>query len=148
MELACPCLEPAPGAKLPSWCDEPQRGSIPGLTRCAGGGKMDTLIPYWAAKWTPCVDFSPLFDAGVYRALRPRGPLDRAEEIEGAAFEGLVAQHLRAWIAYSGSDCKLCFWRTRKGVEVDFVVYGGGGFWAVEVVEEALEQRRLALLAP
>ena len=74
-----------------------------------------------------------LFDAGVYRALRPRGPLDRDEEIEGAAFEGLVAQHLRAWIAYSGSDCKLYYWRTRKGVEVDFVIYGACGFWAVEV---------------
>ena len=74
-----------------------------------------------------------LFDAGVYRALRPRGPLDRDGEIEGAAFEGLVAQHLRAWIAYSGSDCKLYYWRTRKGVEVDFVIYGACGFWAVEV---------------
>jgi len=74
-----------------------------------------------------------LFDAGVYRALRPRGPLDRDEEIEGAAFEGLVAQHLRAWIAYSTGDRKLYFWRTRKGVEVDFVVYGGSGFWAIEV---------------
>lgn len=74
-----------------------------------------------------------LFDAGVYRALRPRGPLDRDEEVEGAAFEGLVAQHLRAWIAYSENGCKLCYWRTRKGVEVDFVVYGAGGFWAVEV---------------
>ncbi len=74
-----------------------------------------------------------IFDAGVYRSVRPRGPLDREEEIEGAALEGLVAQHLRAWIAYSGSDCKLYFWRTRKGVEVDFVLYGGGGFWAVEV---------------
>ncbi len=74
-----------------------------------------------------------LFDTGVYRALRPRGPLDRDEEIDGAAFEGLVAQHLRAWIAYSGNDCKLYFWRTRKGVEVDFVVYGKGGFWAIEV---------------
>jgi predicted AAA+ superfamily ATPase len=74
-----------------------------------------------------------LFDAGVYRTLRPRGPLDRQEEIEGAAFEGLVAQHLRAWIAYSEGDLKLYYWRTRKGVEVDFVVYGGGGFWAVEV---------------
>lgn len=74
-----------------------------------------------------------LFDAGVYRALRPRGPLDRDEEIEGAAFEGLVAQHLRAWIAYSKTDCKLYYWRTRKGVEADFVVYGESGFWAVEV---------------
>ena len=78
------------------------------------------------------------FDAGVYRSLRPRGPLDRAEEINGCAFEGLVAQHLRAWIAYSGIDCDLFYWRTRAGVEVDFVVYGEGGFWAVEVKNTAV----------
>ena len=74
-----------------------------------------------------------LFDAGVFRTLRPRGPLDRREEIDGAAFEGLVAQHLRAWIAYSGCDCRLHFWRTAKGTEVDFILYGGDGFWALEV---------------
>jgi predicted AAA+ superfamily ATPase len=78
-----------------------------------------------------------LFDVGVYRALRPRGPLDRPEEIGGPALEGLVAQHLRAWIAYSGSDCELSYWRTRAGVEVDLVVYGAGGFWAVEVKNSA-----------
>jgi len=78
-----------------------------------------------------------LFDAGVYRSLRPRGPLDRAEEIDGCAFEGLVAQHLRAWMAYSGRDCELYFWRTRSGVEVDFVVYGASGFWALEVSNTA-----------
>jgi len=77
------------------------------------------------------------FDAGVYRSLRPRGPLDRAEEIDGCAFEGLVAQHLRAWIAYSGRSCELFYWRTRAGVEVDFVIYGGDGFWAVEVKNTA-----------
>ena len=65
--------------------------------------------------------------------MRPRGPLDRPEEIGGAALEGLVAQHLRAWIAYSGSGFELFFWRTRAGSEVDFVVYGPEGFWAVEV---------------
>jgi predicted AAA+ superfamily ATPase len=74
-----------------------------------------------------------LFDAGVFRSLRPRGPLDRPEEIEGAALEGLVAQHLRAWIAYSGADVRLFFWRTRSGLEVDFVVHGEAGFWAVDV---------------
>jgi predicted AAA+ superfamily ATPase len=78
-----------------------------------------------------------LFDAGVYRSLRPHGPLDRAEEIDGCAFEGLVAQHLRAWIAYSRRDCQLSFWRTRAGVEVDFIVYGAGGFWAIEVKNTA-----------
>ncbi len=74
-----------------------------------------------------------LFDAGVFRSLRPHGPLDRPEEIEGAALEGLVAQHLRAWVAYSGSGAELFFWRTRSGVEVDFVVYGPRGFWAIQV---------------
>lgn len=74
-----------------------------------------------------------LFDVGVFRSLRPAGPLDRPEEIEGQALEGLVAQHLRAWIAYSGAGRELYFWRTRSGVEVDFIVYGPDGIWAIEV---------------
>jgi len=77
------------------------------------------------------------FDAGVFRALRPAGPLDRPEEIAGAALEGLVAQHLRAWIDYSGEDYALSFWRTKAGSEVDFVIYGRGGFWALEVKHSA-----------
>jgi uncharacterized protein len=44
-----------------------------------------------------------------------------------------VAQHLRAWIAYGTHDAKIHYWRTRSGVEVDFIVYGEAGFWAVEV---------------
>ena len=74
-----------------------------------------------------------LFDAGVFRSLRPKGPLDRPEEIDGPALEGLVAEHLRAWIAYTDSDYSLNFWRTRGGAEVDFVVYGPRGFYALEV---------------
>jgi predicted AAA+ superfamily ATPase len=74
-----------------------------------------------------------LFDSGVFRALRPKGPLDRPEEIEGAALEGLVAQHLRAWLAYSDQKATLFYWRTRSGAEVDFIVYGELGFWAIEV---------------
>ena len=74
-----------------------------------------------------------LFDAGVFRTLRPSGPLDRPQEIEGAALEGLVAQHLRAWIAYRRDQHQLYFWRTRAGVEADLVLYGATGLWAVEV---------------
>jgi predicted AAA+ superfamily ATPase len=73
------------------------------------------------------------FDCGVFRSARSAGPLDQPEEIAGAALEGLVAQHLRAWIAYRASDCRLHFWRTKAGNEVDFVVYGQDGFWAIEV---------------
>jgi predicted AAA+ superfamily ATPase len=72
-------------------------------------------------------------DAGVFRSLRPKGPLDAPEEIEGGCMEGLVAQHLRAWIAYSNAERSMYFWRTRSGVEVDFVVYGEKTFLAIEV---------------
>lgn len=72
-------------------------------------------------------------DAGVFRTLRPKGPLDAPEEIGGAALEGLVAQQLRAWIAYGRQSRELFFWRTKSGVEVDFVVYGPETFLAIEV---------------
>ncbi|NLW85999.1 MAG: ATP-binding protein [Planctomycetes bacterium] len=72
-------------------------------------------------------------DTGVFRSLRPKGPLDSPEEIGGACMEGLVAQHLRAWIAYSNGDRSLHFWRTKAGLEVDFVVYGQDTFLAIEV---------------
>lgn len=74
-----------------------------------------------------------LFDSGVFRSLRPAGPLDRPSEAEGPALEGLVAQHLRAWIDYGRQNVDLFFWRTRGGAEVDFIVYGEDGFVAIEV---------------
>jgi predicted AAA+ superfamily ATPase len=74
-----------------------------------------------------------LFDTGVFQALRAKGPLDRPEEIEGQALEGLVGQHLRAWIAYSRIKREMFYWRTRSGVEVDFIIYGPDGLWGLEV---------------
>ncbi len=73
------------------------------------------------------------FDAGVFRANRPVGPLDSAAEIDGAALEGLVAQHLRAWCDYSRGGHQLHYWQTRTRAEVDFVVYGESGLHALEV---------------
>lgn len=73
------------------------------------------------------------FDAGVYRANRPSGPLDSPSEIDGAALESLVAQHLRAWCDYSAGNHSLHYWQTRSRVEVDFVVYGECAFHALEV---------------
>lgn len=73
------------------------------------------------------------FDTGVYRALRPKSILDAPSEIEGAALEGLVAQHLRAWIEYTDERHSLHFWRTKSGLEVDFILYGPTTFTAIEV---------------
>ncbi len=81
-------------------------------------------------------------DCGVFRSLRPRGPLDRAEEIDGGALEGLVYQHLRAWTDYSSAKNQLFFWRTQAGTEVDFVVYGESQFCALEVKNSGKVGRR------
>jgi len=74
-----------------------------------------------------------LFDTGVYRALRPTGPLDRTQDVDGCALEGLVAQHFRAWLDYGSRSAKMYYWRSVSGNEVDFILYGEKTFFAVEV---------------
>jgi predicted AAA+ superfamily ATPase len=74
-----------------------------------------------------------LFDAGVFQAIRPRGPLDAADEIRGAALETLFLQQLRAVNDYLGLGYSLHYWRTAAGDEVDFVLYGPRGLVALEV---------------
>ncbi|MCC6846934.1 MAG: ATP-binding protein [Deltaproteobacteria bacterium] len=73
------------------------------------------------------------FDAGVYRSLRPRGPLDSAEEIDGPAVESLVLQELRATNHNLDLGYELFYWHTRDHKEVDFVLYGERGLLAFEV---------------
>ena len=93
-------------------------------------------LPVFTKTGPPAAGFAPevlWFDAGVFRSIRPAVPLDRPEEIAGAALEGLVAQHLRAWIDYSELPLDLSFWRTKAGNEVDFVIYGPAVLHAIEV---------------
>jgi predicted AAA+ superfamily ATPase len=78
------------------------------------------------------------FDAGVYRALRPRGPLDADDEIDGAAIETLLYQSLRAENANANLGYDLFFWRTMEGMEVDFVLYGERGLQAFEVKRSSI----------
>ncbi len=73
------------------------------------------------------------FDTGVYRSLRPKGPMDQEAELESPALEGLLAQHLRSWVQAQREPHQFCFWRTKSGVEVDFVIYGPKGFWSIEI---------------
>ncbi len=97
-------------------------------------------IPVFTKRAKRYLSFHPkfyYFDVGVFKSIRPFGPLDAPQEIDGAALEGLIAQHLRAWNSYSGDLCKLYFWRTKSGNEVDFVLYGGDTFCAIEVKNTA-----------
>ena len=78
-----------------------------------------------------------LFDSGVFRALRPKGPLDRPEEIDGAACETLLFQELLATNDVLDLGYKLFYWRSAAQQEVDFVLYGAGGLFAFEVKRTA-----------
>ncbi len=73
------------------------------------------------------------FDVGVYRTLRPMGPLDMPEEAEGSAFETLLFQELNAINSTLNLGYKLYYWRTSNNMEVDFVLYGEKGIFAFEV---------------
>lgn len=73
------------------------------------------------------------FDCGVFRTLRPKGPLDNDAEIDGPSLETLFLQHYRALGEFLQWDQKLHFWKTANDVEVDFVSYGEEGLFAFEV---------------
>ncbi len=73
------------------------------------------------------------FDVGVYRAIRPIGPLDMPESVSGAAMETLVLQELRAVNDALDLGYEIYYWRTSNKAEVDFVLYGEKGLIAIEV---------------
>ena len=73
------------------------------------------------------------FDVGLYRTLRPKGPLDMPEEIEGHALETLLFQELNAVNDYLGLGYKIFYWKTSNNIEVDFVLYGDRGIRVFEV---------------
>jgi predicted AAA+ superfamily ATPase len=77
------------------------------------------------------------FDVGLYRTLRPTGPLDMPEEIGGHAFETLFLQELQAINAYLNFGYGIFYWMTSNHMEVDFVLYGDKGIKAFEIKRTA-----------
>jgi len=73
------------------------------------------------------------FDVGVYRVLRPMGPLDMPEQVEGIAYETLFFQELLAINDALDLGYNISYWRTSNNVEVDFIIYGHKGIKAFEV---------------
>ena len=73
------------------------------------------------------------FDVGVYRTLRPTGPLDMPGQIAGTAFETLFFQELLTINDALEKGYKIFYWRTSNNLEVDFILYGNKGIKAFEV---------------
>lgn len=70
------------------------------------------------------------FDVGVANFLAGFHQLPRASAEFGKAFEHFIAMELRAWLSYRRIKTPLYYWRTREGIEVDFII---GSELAVEV---------------
>lgn len=88
-----------------------------------------------------------LFDTGVFRSLRPKGPLDSESEIDGSALETLFFQHYQVLGEVVQWDQQLYYWRTAQKAEVDFVSYGELGLFAFEVKRSSvLRQEELKAL--
>ena len=72
------------------------------------------------------------FDVGLFRTLRPKGPLDAESEPNGPAFETLCLQELLTLNQFLDTGYEFSHWRTRKHEEVDLILYGERGFHAFE----------------
>ena len=72
-----------------------------------------------------------LFDVGVAGALTKRHLAEPRGEQFGRALEHLVFMEIAAHASYRELGYDICFWRTKAGAEVDFVL--GRGEVAIEV---------------
>jgi len=72
-----------------------------------------------------------LFDVGIAGILIKRYLEDKKGEEFGKAFEHLMLMEIVAYRSYSELDFEINFWRTKSGLEVDFVL--GKGETAIEI---------------
>jgi predicted AAA+ superfamily ATPase len=72
-----------------------------------------------------------LFDVGVAGTITKRQIEEEKGELFGQAFEHFIFMEIRAHSSYSELNYDIHFWRTKSGLEVDFIL--GRGEVAVEV---------------
>jgi predicted AAA+ superfamily ATPase len=92
------------------------------------------VLPYKRRQERQVIGRAPkfyLFDVGVAGAIAKRPVMEERGEAFGRAFEHFIFMELAAHSAYSDLHYDIHFWRTKSGLEVDFVL--GAGEVAVEV---------------
>jgi len=72
-----------------------------------------------------------LFDVGVAGSITKRHLEEEKGELFGKALEHFIFMELAAHNSYNELDYEINFWRTKSGLEVDFVL--GGGEVAIEI---------------
>ncbi len=72
-----------------------------------------------------------LFDVGVAGSITKRNIEEEKGEMFGKSFEHFIYMEISAYNSYQEVGYTINFWRTKSGLEVDFVL--GGGAVAIEV---------------
>jgi predicted AAA+ superfamily ATPase len=72
-----------------------------------------------------------LFDTGVAGIITKRVLTEERGELFGKALEHFILLELRAYRSYREKEFEIEFWRTKSGLEVDFIL--GRGAMAIEV---------------
>lgn len=65
------------------------------------------------------------FDVGVANAIAKRPILEERGEFFGRALENLIFMEITAYRSYRERDFTINYWRTRTGLEVDFILADG-----------------------
>jgi uncharacterized protein len=88
----------------------------------------DTLLGYRIQPWKKTPDRRLvetekfyLFDVGLANYLARRQPKIGSQEF-GKSFEHYILMELKAYQAYRNPELPICYWRTRAGIEVDFIL--------------------------
>lgn len=66
-----------------------------------------------------------LFDVGVAGHLLKREILEERGDVFGRAFEHFILMEILAYRSYAEKDFKISYWRTKNGIEVDFILDDG-----------------------
>jgi predicted AAA+ superfamily ATPase len=95
-------------------------------------GKM--IEPFKKRQNRQVISKSPkfyLFDVGVAGAITKRHIAEEKGQLFGKAFEHFILMEILAYNSYQKVDFDINFWRTKSGLEVDFIL--GNGEVAIEI---------------
>ena len=81
-----------------------------------------------------------LFDTGVAGVITKRHLEEEKGELFGKAFEHFIFTEIAAYNSYKDLSYEINFWRTKSGLEVDFIL--GGGEVAIEVKGSSFIDKR------
>lgn len=104
-------------------------------------GKM--ISPFKKKQSRQVINRAPkfyLFDVGVAGAITKRHLEEEKGELFGKAFEHFIYMELSAHSSFNELNYEINFWRTKTGLEVDFVL--GEGEVALEVKSSSLVDKR------